>query len=159
MVPKTQYEEAKLTSVEDSGNDDHDDDQSSCSTDEQQSITKQSNQEGQTSDDDGDDVTTCSDKLNSEGTLSEESNDESESDDECEGNETEEKLTEKITIPHHKKKLTNDVTEGRTVFIRYLHMHRMLYIHMLFPGICRLIMMKMICMTCSLSMVISVIVR
>ena len=114
MVPKTQYEEAKLTSVEDSGNDD----QSSCSTDEQQSITKQSDQEGQTSDEDGNDVTTCSDKPNSEGTLSEESNDENESDDECEGNETEEKLTEKVTIPHHMKKLTNDVTEGRTVFIR-----------------------------------------
>ena len=118
MVPKTQYEEAKLTSVEDSGNDDHDDVQSSCSTDEQQSITEQSDQEGQASDDDGEDVTTCSDKPNSEGTLSEQSNDEGEIDNEWESNKTEENFTEKVMIPHHKKKLTNDVTEGRTVFIR-----------------------------------------
>ena len=122
VVPKTQYEEAKVANVEDSGADDHNEVQSSSSSDEQQSITEQSNQEGQARDDDvvsGDDVKACSDEVNSEGTLSEQSIDEGESDDESEGNETEENFTEKVKIPHHKKKVTNDVTEGRTVFIRY----------------------------------------
>ena len=122
VVPKTQYEEAKLTSVEDSGIDDHDEVQNS---DEQQSITEQSNEEGQASDDDvvsGDDVTACSDEVNSEETPSEQSKDEGENDDESEdNNETEENFAEKVKIPHHKKKSTNDVTEGRTVFIRYTH--------------------------------------
>ena len=119
VVPKTQYEEAKLASVEDSGTDDRDEVQNS---DEQQSITEQSDEEGQASDDDdvvsGDDVTACSDEVNSEETLSEQSKDEGENEDESEGNETEENFVEKVKIPHHKKKSTNDVTEGRTVFIR-----------------------------------------
>lgn len=117
VVPKTQYEEAKLASVQESDADVSDEVQSSCSTDEQQSTIEQSDQEDQASDDDNvvsksDGVTVCSDAEDSDGPTSEQDEDE----------EKEENFTEnKGKTSNHKKKLTNDVAEGRTIFIRCVH--------------------------------------
>ena len=65
-----------------------------------------------------DDIPACSDTVDKEETLSEQSEDEGESELESERNEIKE-FTAKEKIPHYKKKVTNDVTEGKTVFIRY----------------------------------------
>ena len=165
VVPKTQYEEAKLSSVQDSDADDHDEVQSSSSTDEQQSTAEQSDQD-QTSVSNvvsEDDITTFSDDaVDKEETMSEQSEDEEESEYECKRNEMEDFTIKEKS--HRKKKVTNDVTEGRTVFIRYtcLLLAWLIgnsYCKLIMLGIYRLILMKMICMICSLTLVILVTVR
>ena len=166
VVPKTQYEEAKLASVQDSDVDDSDEVQSSCSSDAQNSDKEQSDQEGQASDDDDvvseDDIATCSDAEDSDEPISKQSEDE----------EKEENYTEgKLITSGRKKKWTNDVAEGRTIFIRCIRIVNdvitcgvllntlLWYVLHVYIGICYLILMKMICMICSLSLVISVTVR
>ena len=117
VVPKTQYEEAKLASVQDSDVDDSDEVQSSCSSDAQNSDKEQSDQEGQASDDDDvvseDDIATCSDAEKSDEPMSKQSEDE----------EKEENTEDKLITSDHKRKWTNDVAEGRTIFIRCVCNH------------------------------------
>ena len=98
--------------------------QSSYSNDEQQSTDEQSDQEGKASDDDNitseddkDNDMGCSDTVDSEVSINEQSEDE-------DREEKKEKFIEvKVRTPHLKKNLKNDVAEGRTIFIRYVHMY------------------------------------
>ena len=119
-MPKCQYEEAKLASVQDSDADDGGDEiQNSHSADEQKSITEQSGQEDQADDVDDDDISSedddaasYSDAEDSDKPISEQSEDDEKS----------EKLAEdKVKTSHRKKKIKNDVAEGRTIFIRYVY--------------------------------------
>ena len=121
VVPKAQYEEAKLVSTHDNGVDD-DSDEGQSSVDEQL-VSEHSDREGTGSDDDNEDDdneddVTPHDTLNSDGTEQSEGDDKEQSEDEDE--EKEENFTKgKVRTLPHKKKTTNDVAEGRTVFIRY----------------------------------------
>ena len=117
VVPKSQYEEAKLASVQDSDEDNSDEVQSSHSADEWNSITEQSDQEGQANDDnddigpEDDDAASCSDTEDSDKPINEQGEDD----------EKAENLAEdKAKTLHRKKKMKNDVVEGRTIFIRYV---------------------------------------
>ena len=115
VVPKAQYEEAKLVSTQDSGVDD-DSDEGQSSIDEQQPVSEHSDQEATGSDDDNENDVTPHDTLNGDRTEQSEGDDEEPSEDE----EKEENFTKgKVRTLPHKKKTTNDVAEGRTVFIRY----------------------------------------
>ena len=116
VVPKSQYEEAKLASEQDSdGDDDSDEVQSSCSADEHKSLTEQLDEDGPADDDDivaseDDNVTSGSGAEESDEPVSEQSEDEEK---------VENFAEDKVKPSEHKKKLKNDVAEGRTIFIRY----------------------------------------
>ena len=121
VVPKSQYEEAKLASEQDSDvDDDSDEVQSSCSADEQKSLTEQLDEDGSADDDDDDDddIVASEDDNVTSGSGAEESNEPV-----SEQSEDKEKIEnfakDKVKPSEHKKKLKNDVAEGRTIFIRY----------------------------------------
>ena len=118
VVPKSQYEEAKLASEQNSdADDDSDEIQSSCSADEQKSLTEQLDEDGPADDDDDDIVASEDDNVTS-GSGAEES-DEPVSEQSEDDEKVENFAEDKVKPSEHKKKLKNDVAEGRTIFIRY----------------------------------------
>ncbi|XP_065897360.1 RNA-binding protein 28-like [Dysidea avara] len=133
VVPKSQYEEAKLVGVQDDSpeeegdqDDQEDNDEDPASSDQQED--QQSDQGDQHSDQEiqqSDQEDQLSDQEdNTSDVMSEDVGSDDDDDVNDEEDEDNDMLTDhdksKPRTPSHKRKLTNDVSEGRTVFIRNL---------------------------------------
>ena len=131
VVPKSQYEEAKLVGVQDDSpeeegdqDDQEDNDEDPASSDQQED--QQSDQGDQHSDQEiqqSDQEDQLSDQEdNTSDVMSEDVGSDDDDDVNDEEDEDNDMLTDhdksKPRTPSHKRKLTNDVSEGRTVFIR-----------------------------------------